>query len=191
MQRIGILGGTFNPIHIGHLVIAQMAYEKLKLDKVIFIPSNIPPHKDPRNVAEAEYRFSMVKKAIYGNPFFEVSDIELNREGKSYSIDTIKILRKQYPKNTKFYFLIGGDNIVSLDTWKSIDELLNFVIFIGISRPNVKIVNPKIQVHYLDAPELHISSSVLRQRIAQKKTIKYLIPEQVIKYIEKNKLYRN
>jgi nicotinate-nucleotide adenylyltransferase len=188
MQRIGILGGTFNPIHIGHLAIAQMAQEKVKLDKVIFVPAFIPPHKTVTHLADAKDRLGMVRLAITGNPGFAVSDYEIKKGGRSFSVDTVSHFRRIYAGKAKLYFIIGGDSLASLPTWKSIDQLLKWVTFIAVNRPGYKRNHKSIR-HISVESELNIASSDLRKRVVQGKTIKYLVPEKVIRYIEQHKIY--
>ena len=188
MQAIGILGGTFNPIHLGHLVMAQEVFEKLKLDKIIFVPSNIPPHKR-KDVVPAAKRYAMVRLAIQGNPAFEVSDCEIKRAGKSFSIDTAQFLRQQFPVGTKFFFIIGGDSFSTLSTWKNIDQLCQLVSFVVVNRPGSKRRRSRIKTKFVSMPSIGISSSDIRKRIAKNQSIKYLLSNQVVEYIEKNKFY--
>ena len=189
MKRIGILGGTFNPIHIGHLTIAQMVHEQLKLDKVIFVPSNLPPHKTSKNVASPSDRHHMIRLAIKGNSRFEISDFEIKRKGKSYSIGTVNHFRERYQRGTKFFFIIGDDLLPTLHTWKCVDEILAIVSFVAVNRPGFKGKKPKIKVKSISVPGLQTSSSYVRQRITSGKTVKYLVPDNVFQYIEQRKLY--
>ncbi|MBN1869957.1 MAG: nicotinate-nucleotide adenylyltransferase [Candidatus Omnitrophica bacterium] len=189
MKRIGILGGTFNPIHIGHLTIAEMAFEQLKLDKVIFVPSYLPPHKSERNVAPAKDRYHMVRLAVQGNPRFAVSDYEVKKKGKSYSIKTVKHFHACHPTGTKFFFIIGSDLLPTLYKWKRIDEILKIVSFVSVNRPGFKEQKSKIKVKSIAVPGLQTSSSFVRNRIILRKTVRYLVPDNVLKYIKKNKLY--
>lgn len=188
MKRIGILGGTFNPIHIGHLAIAQMAKEKAGLDKVIFVPAFIPPHKTVANLAAAKDRLVMVRLAIADNPSFEVSDYEIRKGGKSFSIETVRHFREVFRKKAKLYFIIGGDSLTMLPTWKQIDELLQLVTFIAVNRPGYQSSRGAMR-HIAVESELNISSSDLRKRVIQGKTIKYLVPDKVIRYIGQHKIY--
>ena len=190
MKRIGILGGTFNPIHIGHLTIAEMVYERLRLDKVIFVPSNLPPHKSGKNVASAKDRYHMVRLGVRGNPRFEVSDYEIKKRGKSYSIETVSHFRDRYPAGTKLFFIIGSDLLPTLRAWKRIDEILKVVSFVSVNRPGFKEKKSKIKVRSITIPGLQTSSSYVRERITSGKTVKYLVPESVLSYIEKKKLYK-
>ena len=189
MKKIGILGGTFNPVHNGHLVMAQTALEKLKLDKVIFVPSFLPPHKTARHVLGPRDRYQMVRLAIKGNPRFTVSDFEIKRPGKSYSIDTVKYLREQFSCETKLFFIIGGDSLRALPMWKDIDDLLLLTRFVVVNRPGF-LEKSEIKVKSINMPGLDISSSYLRKRLASKRSIRYLVPEAVLRFIETNQFYQ-
>ncbi len=189
MKRIGILGGTFNPIHIGHLTIAQMVHEQLKLDKVIFVPSNLPPHKSSKHVASSKDRYHMIRLAIRGNVHFGISDFEIKRAGKSYSIETVSYFQDCYPKGTKFFFIIGSDLLPTLRTWRNVHEILKIVTFVSVNRPGFKGGKSRIRVRSITVPGLQTSSSYVRQRITAGKTVKYLVPDNVSKYIAQKKLY--
>ncbi len=191
MKRIGILGGTFNPIHIGHVLIAQTGFEKMRLDEVIFVPCNLPPHKSGRNVISSKDRSKMVEIAIKDFKDFRVSDFETNNSGKSYTVETIKYFKEVYPKGTKFYFLMGEDNLPSLHKWKKIDELLKMVKFVVVNRPGSKKNHPTIKVRSLAMPEIDVSSTYVRSRVNADKTVKYLVPEKVYQYIKKHNLYHS
>ncbi len=190
MKRIGILGGTFNPIHIGHLTIAQMVHEQLKLDKVIFVPSNLPPHKSSDYVASPGERYHMVKLAIKGNAHFTVSDFEIKRAGKSFSIETVSYFRGLYPAKTKLFFIIGNDLLSTLNTWRRIGEILEIVSFVSVNRPGFKERKSRIKVKTISVPGLQTSSSYVRTRITAGKTVKYLVPDNVLTYISRKKLYK-
>ena len=189
MKRIGILGGTFNPIHIGHLMIAQMVLEKFGLDKVIFVPAYLPPHKSGRNLIAAEHRLRMVRLVVRGNRYFEVSSFEITKGGKSYSVDTIRHLRRHYP-GAKLFFIIGSDHIAKLHTWRNIQEVVRMVSFVAVYRPGFKTIRSKIPVRSMIISGVHTSSSDIRRRLGTAKTVKHLIPENVLRYIRKHKLYR-
>ncbi len=191
-MKIGILGGTFNPIHNGHLIIAEQVRIRFGLSKVLFIPCNIPYHKKSIGLASAKHRLAMVKLAIKDNPYFEASDIEIKRGGLTYSIDTIRYLKNTYPANTQFYFIIGVDSLPELPLWREIKTLAKLCRFIAIDRPGF--VRPKLKLSFrisnLVYPLIDISSSKIRQEVKQKHSIKYLVPGSVQQYINKHKLYR-
>lgn len=134
-RRIGIIGGTFNPIHLGHLMIAEVACESFNLEKVIFVPAKVPPHKQ-HDVIDSRHRYAMTAAAVSDNPNFEISDVEMRREGPSYTVDTIQHFKVLYGPNIEFYFIAGTDTIRALPTWKFIEELLDEVHFIGATRPD-------------------------------------------------------
>lgn len=195
MRKIGIMGGTFDPIHVGHLMIAEAVWDEYKLEKVLFIPSANPPHKHDV-LTSAKHRFNMTLLATCSNPHFEVSSIEMDRTGPSYTIDTIKTLKKIYGDDTDFYFIIGADCIHELPTWHKIDELLKICKFIVTKRPSYKLDLSIIakefgdyNIQLLETPELEISSTDIRQRIKKGYSIQYITTEQVQQYIRKEELY--
>ncbi|MCK5581569.1 MAG: nicotinate-nucleotide adenylyltransferase [Candidatus Omnitrophica bacterium] len=188
-KRIGILGGTFNPIHVGHLAIAQKAQEKLGLEKVIFVPSCQPPHKKISNLASAKDRYHMVQLAIKDNPLFEISNFEFKKGGKSYSVDTVKYFYDKFSKGTRLFFIIGEDSLPGLGAWRQVDEILKVVSFVVVNRPRFGGKDSPVKHASVAMPGIDVSSSYLRRRIVQGKTIKYLVPEKVLGYIEKHKLY--
>ena len=190
MERIGVLGGTFNPIHIGHLAIAQMALERMHLTKVIFVPSYIPPHKNSGVVASAKHRYQMVKLAIAGNTAFEVSDFEIKKKGKSYTVDTMNYFHAFYPPETKLFFIIGGDALGDLRSWRYIDDILKIAEFIVVNRPGYVKKSNDVKHHSVIMPGIDISSSYVRLRLLQERTIRYFVPDQVLEYINQNQLYR-
>ncbi|MCR1900229.1 nicotinate-nucleotide adenylyltransferase [Irregularibacter muris] len=201
-EKIGILGGTFDPIHYGHLVIAQWAKEEFSLDKVLFVPAGTPPHKLHKEVLMGKHRYRMTTLATNTNPNFKVSSMEMNRLGPSYTIDTIKDLRKEYGKDTFLYFITGADSVLDFYTWKDYEELIKSCYFIAATREgyDVEKFNQRIEeIHELfghrifkmDIPDLDISSTNLRKRINQGKSVKYLLPETVEQYIIENKLYKD
>lgn len=200
-QRIGIMGGTFDPIHMGHLVMAEAVRMDYALDKVLFIPTGISPHKTQFPVTSAIHRYIMTMMATYSNPYFFLSPIERDRPGPSYTIDTVRALVAQYEPGTEFYFLTGTDAVLELHTWNNIYELLDLCHFVAASRPGkIRTIEQEIQrlgpkaverIHRLTTPELEISSTDIRERVRMGKSIRYFVPENVEHYIHKEGLYRN
>ena len=199
MKKYGIFGGSFNPIHYGHLMICEYIKEEMGLDKVIFIPTGNPPHKDLG--VSAEDRYEMVRLAISPNPDFEISDIETTRVNLSYTVDTIRELKKIY-KEEKLYFLIGLDSLFQLKTWKKIGDLSQEIEFVVALRPgyiNKEEINREIdflrenfgtRINLIKTPLYEISSTDLRDRIHEGKSLRYLIPKKVLDYIEESGFYK-
>ncbi len=188
-MKIGILGGTFNPIHIGHLILAEEAREKLKLDKIIFVPAYLPPHKVIGDIAPAKARYEMIKSAIKTNKYFSLSDVEIKRDGRSYTIDTIKEFKVIYPGD-ELYFIIGSDLLKYLDEWKDLTEIIKIVRFIAATRPGYPLQNLPSYISTLPIRAVDISGFEIRQAIKDNKSFRYLVPEIVFKYITKKGLYR-
>ena len=191
-MKLGIFGGTFNPIHMGHLLIAEAAAEALELDRVIFIPAATPPHKRPRVLAEARHRLRMVKLAIQGNPRFGCSDIEIRRGGPSYSVETLRQLRHAMPR-AEYYFLIGADSLRELHTWREASELAELCEFICVARPGERATRARLRGGHVRRRPGHPagnSSSDIRDRIARGASVRYLVPDAVRRYIQKTGLYR-
>lgn len=188
-MKIGILGGTFNPIHIGHLILAEEAREKLNLDRIIFVPAYLPPHKDNSDIAWANDRLSMVKLAIKGNRNFLVSDIEIKRNGRSYTIDTLKEFKVKYPKDD-LYFIIGSDLLKYLDEWKDLNEIIQMVKFIVATRPGYPLEKIPSHITTVAIRAVDVSGFEIRKAIRQNLSFRYLVPEAVLRYIVKKKLYK-
>jgi nicotinate-nucleotide adenylyltransferase len=186
MKRVGILGGTFDPPHLGHLIIAEEVRQALKLDEVWFIPSYTPPHKDVAK-ASPDDREKMVELAAHSNSNFKVNTIELEREGNSYTFDTITSLKNNYP-SVDFYFIIGADMVEYLPHWHKIDELIRLIHFVGVKRSGYEL-NSVYPITNVDIPIIEISSTLLRQRLKKRDSVAYLIPEKVYSYIKENRLY--
>lgn len=197
MKRIGIFGGTFDPIHTGHLIMAENVLEQIHLDTILFIPSGKPPIKDTANITDAKHRLNMVNLAIESNPSFSVSDIEIsqNSDEPSYTVDTLMKLRKQYSaQQVKFYFIIGMDQLIDLHKWKDPGKLFLLSEVIIINRPGFLIQHVENEFSrqgiFVPVPNIDISSTDIRFRIQENRSIKYLVPEKVEKYIVENKLYK-
>ncbi|WP_058307317.1 nicotinate-nucleotide adenylyltransferase [Gracilibacillus massiliensis] len=186
MKRIGLFGGTFDPPHYGHLLMAEQAYQQLALDEIWFIPSYQPPHKDDAKTT-AKDRVEMTKAAIDDNPAFKVDAIEVEREDKSYTLNTIKRLKESYPDH-QFYFIIGGDMVEYLPKWHRIEELMAMLTFVGVNRPGYKMDTP-FPVKEVEMPLIDISSTMIREKLGQRQSIRYLTPPNVIDIINKYKLY--
>ena len=199
-QKIGIMGGTFDPIHLGHLTTAENVREGYALDKVLFIPAASPPHKQHQQVTPAMYRYRMTVLATEDNPHFMVSPLEMQRSGPSYSIDTVHELIERFGASTQFYFIAGADAIQELPTWERITELLRLCHFIAVSRPgtvpNLGELRARFgslveeHIHSLPAPKLEISSTDVRNRVRQGRSIRYIVPAAVAQYIYREGLYR-
>lgn len=188
MKKIGILGGTFNPPHIGHLMIAEQVKDQLDLAEVWFIPTYFPPHKQKSNTT-VDQRIKMLEKSIDNNNSFSINLIEVERKGTSYTIDTIKILKERFP-NLEFYFIIGADMVEYLPNWKKIDELVELITFVGVRRSNYLLKSP-YPIKVVDVPIIEISSTDIRRRVKNKQSIKYLVTDSVLEYIGENHLYED
>jgi len=198
-MKIGLMGGTFNPIHQGHLIISEYIRVRFPLDKIIFIPSGTPPHKEELKTVSAEHRYNMVSLAIETNPYFDISSVEVNRKGKSYTVDTITEFKKLNPMDDLF-FIVGADTIYDFINWKNYETLFSMTKFIVIGRYGLNVENniEKInelkqkynaQIIYMNGPLVDISSTDIRNRISEKESIKYIVPEKVEEYINENRLY--
>ncbi len=188
-MKIGILGGTFNPVHIGHLILAEEAREKLGLDKIIFMPTALPPHKDNLGIAPAADRLKMLKAAIKGNKFFAVSDIEIRRLGRSYTIDTLKELKNKFTRD-ELYFIIGSDLLKYLNEWKDLSQIIKMVKFIAATRPEYPLQQLPPYIQTLAIRAVDVSGFEVRQCIKENKSFRYLVPDKVFDYINKRKLYK-
>lgn len=191
-MKIGIFGGTFNPVHIGHLSVAAEIKQDFLLDKIIFIPTYIPPHKSVQFNVKPEDRLKMLKLSIKNNPYFELSNREIARKGTSYTIDTLKELKSIYP-DSLFYLILGDELAKEFDTWKDYQEILRLAKLIIINRTDAPIKIKELKNYKKYSPQVlvSISSSLIRQRISENKDFRYLVPAEVYKYIIKNGLYRD
>ncbi len=191
-EKIGILGGTFDPIHVGHLLVAQDAMGALALARVVFVPAALPPHKMGRKTAPAQARLEMVHLAVRGNPSFSVSDIEFRRSGPSFSVDTITTLRDEF-SGGEIFFLIGEDNLKDLWSWKEPERLFSLCQVVVIGRPGEKCLMETRdlpgEVRRLDIHRIDLSSSEIRERLVKGLPLRYLVPPEVERYIYDNRLY--
>jgi nicotinate-nucleotide adenylyltransferase len=193
VKRLGMLGGTFNPPHLAHLIAAELAVEAFALDRLLFIPANVPPHKVDHEIASAQDRLAMVSLATEGNSRFETSDIEISRNGKSYTIDTIHALHEVFQPEHIFLF-IGLDNLAIFDTWHRSEEIFKQCEIIVMARPSHEIdtIDSKLRdrVKFMPIPLMEISSTNIRERVRDGKSIRYLVPESICSYIAEHNLYR-
>ncbi len=186
MMSVGLLGGTFDPPHNGHLTIAETVLEALQLDQIRFVPTNIPPHKQ-QPVAAPRQRVEMLELLTQGNGRLTVDQTELARTGASYTIDTVRILQKAEP-DVRFYFIIGADMIDTLPHWKEIDELVQLVSFVGVRRPSYNGVT-NYPVKMVTVPELSVSSTQIRARLYKGHDVNGLLPGSVLTYLKEHGLY--
>ncbi len=199
-MKIGIMGGTFDPIHFGHLATAESVREIFKLDEILFIPSARPPHKVERQITPEVHRLMMTFLAVKSNENFQVSPMEFLRDGLSYTLDTMEALFKKYGAGSELFFIIGADSMADLFKWHKARELVSKVHFIATNRPNVEVDLAAIKnffgesamthIHPVSTPGLEISSTDIRERIKSGRSIKYLVPEVVEEYIAKERLYK-
>lgn len=187
-MKLGILGGSFNPIHHAHLVIATRVAEALALDRVLFVPTAISPLKPTREQASPEERWAMVRAAIRGNPLFEASDLEIRRGGTSYTIDTLRALRRRHPQ--KPCLIVGADAARLLPRWRAIEEVKRLATFAIVARPGHR-TGPGLPKHHrVEVPLLEISSTEIRERVRRGLSIRYLVPDAVERHVRRKGLYR-
>lgn len=193
-MNIGIMGGTFDPLHLGHLLVAEQAREQMALDEVWFMPSNQPPHKEQSPKAEPQHRLEMVRRAIVDHPDFKLCELEFERGGTSYSVDSASILKERYP-NHHFYWIIGADMVQYLPKWFKIQEMIGMVSFIGLDRPGYEhslqdlpdwLSNSLTMIKMI---QFDISSTEVRDRLAHGHSVRYMLPDPVWSYIRRNQLY--
>lgn len=187
-KQIGILGGNFNPVHNAHLVVADQVRQQLCLDQVLLMPEFTPPHVDHKETIDEKHRLKMLELAIEGVEGLAIETIELERRGISYTYETMKLLTEKNP-DVDYYFIIGADMVDYLPTWHRIDELIDMVQFVGVQRPKYK-AGTSYPVIWVDIPMIDISSSMVRQFIANQKTPNFLLPKSVLNYIEEEGLYQ-
>ena len=199
-KRVGIMGGTFNPIHLGHLIIAEAAYEAYNLDEVLFVPSGVSYMKDQSEILDAKKRVHMTGLAIEDNPHFALSTIEIDRDGNSYSYETLETLRKQNP-NTEYFFLVGSDTLFALETWKHPEILLPSCTILVAVRDGVPMEKMQEHAKYLEekfggsiklltTPNIEISATDIRNRLVERRNVKYFVPDSVLDFINKYDLYK-
>lgn len=198
LARVGLLGGTFDPIHIGHLIIAEAARDQLRLDRVEFIPASDPPHKPDAAVSRAQHRLRMVEIAVSGSDHFVVNQCELDRPGPSFTADTLAQIQSARPGDV-LHFVVGGDSLRDLPTWRDPERIVSLTRLAVIRRPGAEfdlaelergIPGIQARTDFLDAPLIDIASRTLREAIRGGRSVRYLIPDLVIEYVESNALYR-
>lgn len=198
-HKIGIMGGTFNPIHIGHLLLSERAYEQFDLEKVYVMPTNNPPHKMDTKIESDLHRCAMVQLAIESNPHFELSLLEVNRKGLTFTVDTLRELQSQYP-DKEWYFIVGGDSLEYMDKWRSPEIIFSMATIVVAIRDEYdeEALQEKIKhlqelyhakIELISMPNIEISSTDIRQRLSHGLSCKYLVPERVEAYISRHQLY--
>jgi nicotinate-nucleotide adenylyltransferase len=197
--RLGVLGGTFDPIHIGHLILAEEAREQLSLSTVYFVPAGDPPHKRDRHLVPVDDRIAMIERAIAGNPCFEASRVDADRPGPHYTLDMVRIFQQNMPAGYELYFLMGYDSLAELPTWHRARELVAACHLVALTRYNVpldweyleaSLPGIRERVTLLDMPELEVSSRQIQERVRAVRTTRYLVPDAVRCYMEERGLYR-
>lgn len=194
MARRGIFGGSFDPPHLGHLIIAQTIANRLELDIITWVPARTPPHKDSTKLSSAEHRYRMTELAISGNPAFEISDIEMNSDQPPWTKFLLERFRQDFPDD-ELYLFIGGDSLVEFHTWRNYRELWRLAKIAVAKRPGEDVSNVDREildnVTIVDTPLIEISATGIRRMVSENISIRYFVPEEVRRYIKENKLYRN
>jgi nicotinate-nucleotide adenylyltransferase len=199
LQRIGVIGGTFDPIHYGHLAAAEEARVRVNLEKVLFAVAGLPPHKLDEEVTPVEHRLAMVRLGISSNPDFELSRVDVDRSGPSYTVDTISILQEQWGQGTEMFFVLGIDSLVEVPTWHQPERLIQLCHLVAVARPGFEVDMRQLEdsvpgissrVEIIGMPEVDISSSDLQRRVREGLPIRYQVPEEVERYIREHRLYQ-
>jgi nicotinate-nucleotide adenylyltransferase len=191
-RRVGVMGGTFDPIHHGHLVAASEVQTVFDLDEVVFVPTGQPWQKEDRAVSPAEHRYLMTVVATASNPRFTVSRVDIDRPGETYTVDTLRDLSREHP-DTELYFITGADALAQILSWKDNDELWDLAHFVGVTRPGHQLSAPGLpreRVSLMEVPAMAISSTDCRRRVGDEQPVWYLVPDGVVQYIAKHRLYR-
>ena len=197
-MRVGVFGGTFDPVHIGHLIAAERATELLALDEMLFVPAGEPWFKADEPVTDAEHRLNMVRLAVESNPRFSVSDVEVVRPGPSYTIDTLEELRSHAGEGTKFFLVLGLDALAEMHRWRSPERVFDLATVVGVSRPGAEFDSGALyaalpysaeRVIMLDVPMVDVGATELRRRAAEGSSLRYLVPDSVERYIREHDLY--
>ena len=194
-RRIGIMGGTFDPIHNGHLVAASEVADIFQLDEVVFVPTGQPWQKAGKKVSDAEDRYLMTVIATASNPRFNVARVDIDRPGATYTVDTLRDMRKKYPKD-ELFFITGADALASIMSWHDWEAMFELAEFVGVTRPGYELAEDMLPVehqertHLIESPAMAISSTNCRERAAAGRPVWYLVPDGVVQYIAKNNMYR-
>lgn len=198
-MKIGVLGGTFDPIHNGHLIVAREVKAELNLAEVIFVPTGQPWLKADRVISPAEHRLQMLRLALAHEPHYKLSTLEVNRPSPSYTIDTVMALRRQYRRGDELLFILGWDSLAQLPLWQEVSRLITLCYFVAVPRPgylrpdlkkleaSIPGVSPRVQL--MDRPQVDISASDIRNRVSQGLSVRHLVPEPVNRYIKEHGLY--
>ncbi|MEG0790559.1 MAG: nicotinate-nucleotide adenylyltransferase [Gordonibacter sp.] len=198
-RRLGIMGGTFDPVHIGHLACAEQAREAYGLDAVVFVPAGVPVFKKDRPITPAAERLAMCRLSVASNPAFDVSALEIERAGDTYTVDTLRELRAHYPGNVELFFITGADAVVHIVKWRESAAIADLARLIAVTRPGYALTDERkreieelgaFDVSYLEVTALAISSSDLRNRVAEGRSIRYLTMQSVYDYVRERGLYR-
>ncbi|PJF35260.1 MAG: nicotinic acid mononucleotide adenylyltransferase [Candidatus Thermofonsia Clade 1 bacterium] len=198
MPRLGVFGGTFDPPHVGHLILAQIARDRLNLERVLFVPAAQPPHKQAQGLTASLHRFAMLQRAIQGNAHFEISRVDMDRQGPHYTSDMLSILRAQN-RGYELFFLMGADSLSELMTWRAPEWIIAQATLAVMRRPNVainlealeaRLPGVRERVVLVDAPLIEISASSIRETVRRGHSIRYQVPDAVLEYIDQQRLYR-
>lgn len=199
-MRMGLIGGTFDPIHLGHLIIAQEACTRLDLLQMMFVPAGQPPHKRDQGITDPERRFEMVRLAVADNPLFSVSRMDIDRAGPCYTVDTVRLFRDTWGSEVEIYLLIGADSLSELPTWHRPDLLIRLCHVVALGRPGYRVDWAELdrslpgaseQIQMLGGPALDISSTEIRNRVRDGRPIRYVVSQPVERYIHEHRLYHN
>ena len=199
IRRLGIMGGTFDPVHIGPLACAEQVRETFGLDGVVFVPAGDPWMKSDKGVSDSRHRLEMVRLAVSDNPLFDVSTIEIDRPGKTYTVDTLRAMRAHYPDNVELYFITGADAVFRILEWRDSEQLGRLAHLVAVTRPGYKITDARrryfrthaniLHLLQVDVTALVVSSTDLRQKVRDGRSIRYLTPQPVVEYVARNGLY--
>lgn len=197
-MRLGVFGGTFDPVHYGHLVAAEEVRYRLRLDKVLFVPAGMPPHKLDHDITPTRHRLAMLELAIASNPGFALSRVDIDRHGPCYTVDTLALLHEEYGPGTELFFLMGMDSLADLLTWKEPERLIRLAWIVAVGRPRFQADVDELdkvlpgaaeRICIVDTPLMEVSSSDIRQRVREGAPIRYQVPEAVEAYIRAHRLY--